>query len=154
VHELDYLRWLLGEVSEVFCFADRLSDLEIDTEDNASILLRFRRGMVAEVHLDYVQRAYERSLQLIGVQGTIWWSYQDNTVRWYTASDGMWRSSSWPTYDFNDMYVAEMRHFLACLAGSETPALDLLGGWRVLEIALAAKASAERGEPVLLGSQP
>lgn len=150
VHELDYLRWLLGEVSEVFCFAGKLSDLEISTEDTASILLRFNGGALGEVHLDYIQRAYDRSLQLIGDEGTIWWSYQDKLVRWYTASDRMWRSAAWPAYEPNDMYVAEMRHLLGCLAGRETPALDLMGGWRVLEIALAARASAERGELILL----
>jgi predicted dehydrogenase len=150
VHELDNLRWLLGEVAEVFCFAGRLSDLEIDTEDTASILLRFRNGALAQVHLDYVQRAYERSLQLIGDQGTIWWSFQDKLVRWYTSSDGMWRSATWPAYETNEMYVAEMRHFLRCLSGEETPALDLDGGRRVLEIALAAKTSAERRESITL----
>src|SRR5215813_3907127 len=46
IHEIDYVRWLLGEV------AGKLSQLQIDTEDVAEILLRFENGAVGEIHLD------------------------------------------------------------------------------------------------------
>ncbi|GAH88110.1 unnamed protein product [marine sediment metagenome] len=39
-HSLDYVQWLMGKVSEVFCFCDKLSDLKIETEDTAEISLR------------------------------------------------------------------------------------------------------------------
>jgi predicted dehydrogenase len=41
------------------------------------------------------------------------------------------------------MYLDEMRHFLRCLDGAETPAVDIINAKQVLEIALAAKAAAE-----------
>src|SRR5205807_10567443 len=41
IHEFDYLTWLLGWPREVFAYAGRVSSLEIDTEDNADVLLRF-----------------------------------------------------------------------------------------------------------------
>ena len=44
IHEFDYLRWLLGEVTEVFCIAGRWSRLEIDVEDLAEVSLRFASG--------------------------------------------------------------------------------------------------------------
>ena len=62
VHEIDYIRWLLGPVRSVACFAGKLSHLEIQTEDTAALLLRFMDGTVGEVHLDYVQRAYSRTV--------------------------------------------------------------------------------------------
>jgi scyllo-inositol 2-dehydrogenase (NAD+) len=45
--------------------------------------------------------------------------------------------------DANDMYIAEMQHFLACVRGKETPRVTGVDGKRVLEIALAAKHSAQ-----------
>ena len=33
IHELDYVSWLVGPVSQIACFADRVSSLEIETED-------------------------------------------------------------------------------------------------------------------------
>ena len=39
-----------------------------------------------------------------------------------------------------------MKHFIQCVAGNRKPPVDGLGGKRVLEIALAAKRSAETGK--------
>jgi predicted dehydrogenase len=50
--------------------------------------------------------------------------------------------------DRNDMYVAEMRHFLACIDGRETPAVPLTSGATSLAMALAARQSLETGTPV------
>jgi predicted dehydrogenase len=154
IHELDYARWLLGEVQSVACFAGSLSSLELETEDVAAILLRFESGAIGEVHLDYVQRAYSRTCQLIGEEGTLRWDWSAGEVRRYRADTGAWLTvPDPPGWEPNAMYVAELEHFLACLAGDETPALDLPGAARVLEIALAALASAESGDPVPLREQ-
>lgn len=144
IHELDYIRWLLGEVDGVSCFAAKLSALEIDTEDMAALLLRFQSGALGEIHLDYVQRAYRRTCQLIGEHGTIHWDYSAGQVRWYSSRSGTWRLFVDPDgWQANQMYVDEMAHYLRCLDGAETPALDANDGARVLQIALAAKRSAQ-----------
>jgi len=96
------------------------------------------------VHLDYVQRAYSRTCQLIGEEGTLHWSWPDGEVRLYRASTAAWRTFAVPEgWVPNQMYVNELEHFLACLAGEETPLLDLPNAARVLEIAVAALESAE-----------
>ena len=144
IHEIDYLRWLAGEMQSVACFAGRLSSLEIETEDTAALLLRFANGAIGEIHVDYVQRAYSRSAEIIGEQGTIRWDYTAHAVRCYSAVDRCWRAFCDPvTWEPNDMYLDEMRHFLRCLDGAETPAVDIINAKQVLEIALAAKAAAE-----------
>ena len=71
IHEIDLARWYLGEVEEVMACAAHLSRLEIDTEDYAFLLLRHENGAVSEVHLDYLQRSYERGCQIAGEQGTL-----------------------------------------------------------------------------------
>lgn len=76
-HELDYMRWLLGEVREVSCMAGKLSRLEVDTEDTAEVLLRFRSGAMVAVHLDFIRHDYTRNCELIGEKGTIIWNYPD-----------------------------------------------------------------------------
>jgi predicted dehydrogenase len=48
------------------------------------------------------------------------------------------------------MYADELRHFLRCLDGIEEPQLDVEGGASVLEVALAARKSAEAGITVPL----
>ncbi len=154
IHEIDYIRWLLGEVAVVTCLAGKCSRLEIDTEDTAAMLLRFENGAVGEIHLDYVQRAYRRTCQIIGEEGTIHWDYTEGQVRWYSAQTKEWRVFSNPTdWEPNQMFVEEMSHFLRCLGGEERPALDVFEAARVLRIALAAKTSAREQRWVELRSQ-
>jgi len=143
IHEIDYIRWLLGEIAGVFCLAGKLSRLEINTEDTAALLLRFDHGALGEIHLDYVQRAYHRTCQIIGDEGTIHWDYTAGQVRWYSAHKKNWQCFNNPAgWDVNEMYVAEMSHFIDCLARRAQPEQDLFEAARVLGIALAAKASA------------
>ena len=152
VHEIDYITWFLGEVSQVFCFSGRLSSLEIDTEDTAEILLQFRSGTIAEVHLDYVQRAYGRSCQIIGEEGTILWDFNEKLVKLYSAESRRWQVfPERPGYDLNEIYLGEMKHFLQCVEGKAKPVQDINLGKEILELALAAKESAETGNIVKLG---
>jgi predicted dehydrogenase len=155
IHELDYIRWMLGDVRAVACFAGKRSDLDIETEDTAAILLRFAEGAIGEVHLDYVQREYSRTCQIIGDEGTIRWDYGAGEVRLYSAATRQRDVfGNPPGWEPNVMYVDELRHFLRCLAGEERPVLDVFEGARVLEVALAAKEAAATGRVVELEGRP
>ena len=149
IHEFDYLRWLFGEVAEVFCYAGRRSTLAIDVEDNADILLRFVSGVTANLHLDYLQPTYRRSCEIIAENGLIVWDYISGEVALYGKEDRhvevFLRNIN---YDLNQMFIEEMKHFVACIERREQPLLDAGGGRTVLQVALAAKLSAEKGEVV------
>jgi predicted dehydrogenase len=151
IHELDYITWFLGKPSQVFCFSGRLSSLEIDTEDTAEVLLQLKSGAIVEVHLDYIQRSYGRSCQIIGEEGTILWDFNEKQVRFYSAKTGRWQA--FPErfdYDMNDMYIEEMKHFLQCVEGKAKPMQDIAHAEKILEIALAAKESAATGKVISL----
>jgi len=141
IHELDYVSWLMGPVSHVACFADKVSNLEIETEDTAAILLRFENGAIGTVHLDYIQRIPNRTCRFIGEKGTVLWDYFAKKVCWFETGKDTWQAFEYPEYERNDRFLAEMRHFLACLRGEEQPKVDLLTGSRVLKVALRAKES-------------
>jgi len=142
-HELDYARWLMGEVKTVSAQADRVSDLEIDVEDLAEITLRFQSGAIGQVHVDMLQRAATRACRLIGTEGTLTWDAISNQVRLFEAATQTWRDLHPATpIDRNAMYVAELKHFLECVASRTPPLIGGEDGWRVLQIALAAKQSA------------
>jgi predicted dehydrogenase len=143
IHEIDYLRWLLGEIEEVFCLTDKISDLEMDTEDFATIILKFESGAIAEVHLDCIQQTYRRSCELIGEKGIIIWDYIRESVKVFNENEKRWKvfSNSLKTGK-NDMFIAEMKHFIDCVEGKDISVNDVTEAKHVLEIALAAKESA------------
>jgi len=149
IHELDYISWLLGDVTQVFCFSDKLSSLEIDTEDVAEILLRLKSGVIAEVHLDYVQRYPSRSCEIIGDEGSIVLNFNDGTVKVFTAEKKEWEVFEQPhDYDMNQMYIDEMVHFINCIEGKEEPLINITDGLNVLKIVLTAKESAKSGKMI------
>ena len=129
----------------VVCLADHVSRLEIDTEDVAEILLGFESGAIGSVHVDYVQRAPTRGCQIIGDEGTIVWDDSAGEVRLFEADDSEWQTFRQEGFERNDMYLAEMKHFLDCLEGRAQPVVDVGEGAEVLRIALAARADAEAG---------
>jgi len=151
IHEIDYLSWLLGKPEAVFCFADRLSDLKLNVEDTAEILVRFRGGMVGAVHLDYIQRAPSRSAQVVGMKGTMLWDYFKGELRVYSAKVKKWTVYRDPkNFDRNEMFLDEMKHFIACVRGGRQATIPLSEGMRSLRIALAAKQSATSGKMISL----
>jgi hypothetical protein len=94
--------------------------LEIETNDVAGILARTVEGTICEFHLDYVQREYSRSCHIIGEEGTIRWSWEDEQVEWYVADKDRWYSFDRPNdWTMNDMYLGEMEHLLSCLVVAE-----------------------------------
>ena len=152
IHELDYIRWMLGEIETVACISGKISNLEIDTEDTAAIILRFVSGAIGEIHMDYLQRTYSRTCHIIGEEGTIRWDYSTGTVTWYSAGSREWQSYlNPPAWESNEMYIDELRHFLRCLRSKEKPCLDVFEASQVLRIAIAAKESAEKERFVKIG---
>ena len=152
IHEFDYLTWLLGLPREVFAYAGKVSTLEIDTEDSADVLMRFDYGTVANVHLDYLQRTYRRSCDVIGEDGVIAWDYIGQSVTVYGKDDRrleVFQESI--NTERNQMFLDEMHHFARCVLEGAAPVVDAAGALAILEVALAAKASAVAGRPVTLG---
>jgi predicted dehydrogenase len=148
-HPFDYLRFLLGEVVEVQAQTAQRGGFELDVEDTAHVLLRFASGVLAAVSLDYVERPAAHRLRLVGRNGLIEWDAITGLARHHDAASGVVRSVAPPPgFDRNTMFIDEMRHFRACLAGRERPACSLEDAVAALRIALAAKRSAEQGQTV------
>lgn len=150
-HPFDYLRWLFGEVSEVSAMTSRRGGLEIETEDTVDAQLLFASGTLAHVHLDYVQRPPSHRLQIIGQQGTLQWDSEKGNVSLFTASHQQWQEFATPAnFERNTMFVEEMRHFLQCLTENQAPLCTLSDGLAALQIAVAAKASAQEKKTIQL----
>jgi predicted dehydrogenase len=151
VHEFDYARWLLGEVRAIAGMCTRSGILQIDTEDLAAFTLRHEADVISEIHLDYIQRFYARTCQVIGTEGTIGWDWSDKAVRYYSARTEFWEEFPQPEgYDENETYLEETRTFFAAIAGAGALPVDGESGARVLAIALAAKEAAATGRTVTL----
>jgi predicted dehydrogenase len=150
-HELDYVRWLIGEVATVSASVGRLGGLEIDVEDTAEIILGFADGAIGNIHMDMIQRAKVRSCRIIGTEGTLEWDGIEHRVRYFSAAAQAWEYLfEEENFDSNQMFVDEIEHFLKCVTEGGDPLVSGQDGRRVLEIALAVKSAAVTRRQVLL----
>jgi predicted dehydrogenase len=146
-HPLDYLRWLLGEVTGLWAFTGQASDLELQVEDNAEIGLRFANGALGTVHLDYNQSPPSHRLEIIGTQGTIRWDNADGVVHIYRRSASEWELLPLPDgFERNQLFLNQMAHFLAVIRGEQQPLCTLEDGIWALKLALAAHDAAQTGK--------
>jgi predicted dehydrogenase len=147
IHEIDYLVWLFGAVQRVTAEAGKLSDLDIDVEDYASIVLTHAGGVRSEIHLDYLQRFKRRGCVIAGSEGTLVWTSEGKSperclVRFRAAGASEWQVIlDQPALDTAAPYVELMQRFLDPQTGDQD-LLDARGGAECLAIALAAKQSA------------
>ena len=79
-HEIDYVDWIIGsEPTHVYCVSKRLSELEIDVEDTAALIIDYP-SVLAEIHLDMVRRPASRSLIAHGAEGALEWDDQEDRI--------------------------------------------------------------------------
>lgn len=61
-HELDYSTWICGDCVEVTALGGKFSQLEIDSDDTYSILMRCQRAKSVSIHMDYLSRILRREI--------------------------------------------------------------------------------------------
>jgi len=145
IHELNYLHWLFGSFESVCAVGGKTSDLEIDVEDNVSLLLRTPKGLAVSAHMDFLQRPRRRALTVAGEQGTAAWDYDRNTLT-VTGPDGKPEElGPQDPLDRNRMFLDAMNDFLRCAAAGGHPRTDAVQGLADVRLADAARASMARG---------
>lgn len=154
-HEVDYLRWIFGPVDWVKAHASTQSALEIDVEDCAHLVLGFEpdtegRQVVGRVDLDFIRHDTVRGCIAIGESGTLRWNALSGTVDVFAAGASGWELLANQPVQGDDSYLAQWRHFLACIEGRERPLVTGLDAWSTLQVVEAARKSAARGDAVQL----
>ena len=156
IHEIDYLRWLFGPVKSVTAEASKISDLDVDVEDYAALLLRHQNGVRTEIHLDYVQRCKQRNCKIVGEKGTLMWRSVGKKpehcyVRLFSTKNNAWETL-YENVDepANKPYKSLAFQFTQSILQQESDLASGDDGLCALRIALAAFDSAKTGRRVVL----
>ena len=105
IHEWDYLTYLFGKPNEISSILDKVSDLEIDTEDIAIYIAKYEDYLL-ELHLDYFGRYPMREIMIFKNDETIVADILDNKIIFKNREKA---------FDFseerNDFQVEELKYF-------------------------------------------
>lgn len=150
-HSIDYLRWLLGEVLEVSARFANSGLLGIEVEEQADIIMGFKDGAQANLHLDYLQRPPVRRLEILCELGSLNWLVDSGHLRVYRNKTEEWEDIYPPKgHERNDLFLAQMEHFRKVIQGDAEPRCTLEDGIQVLRAALAAHESAATSKRVAI----
>jgi predicted dehydrogenase len=142
-HPLDYLVWIFGEVLQVQGMRTRGLGLDVDAVVEATI--HFLSGVLASVHLDYLQKPPEHSLTIIAEQGKLRWNGINGDLEIESKqADNPVRESPPEGFERNDLFLSEMRHFISVIEGSEEPVCTLQQGILVQQMIEQIRASFHR----------
>ena len=140
VHEIDLALWYLGPGRLVGACSMPARSIGLETDGVAELILRHEDGAISNVHLNFVQRDYCRSCQVIGAEGTIHWDFGAGRVVLYGPAGQMAREVPDPEgWETNRMYVNEIAHFLQAVREDTPTANPVPEAVPALRIALAAR---------------
>ena len=159
-HPIDFIYWLLGKPSSVFCELGTLFNPKVPN-DNAIAVFRYPDGKFAEVSCSFVAVAGENTLEILCENGIIIGNYGDgpsNSVRppgapqlkWYLHGKG-WTISDLPEIRGQGERIANLSGPIAeFLHGKRPPIATAEEGRDVLRMVLACYESNDHGSRVKL----
>ena len=168
IHDIDLLRFLLGEVASVQAVASH-AVRGFEVEDTAAAVLRFASGAVGTVTVSdtatspwcwdfcageqpqYPRQAVQSHF-LSGTHGSL--SLPDLAL-WHYRGERSWHAEmtlEQTVVHAADPYTRQLAHFGAVIEGREAPLCDALDGLRTLAATLAVRDAADTGQAVDLSA--
>jgi len=105
IHEWDYLTWFFGMPDKCYSIQDKISNLEIDSDDIAIYIAKVGNKTI-ELHLDYFGRKATRRLELYMPDDTIMCDILEGSVIYQKKNECLNLNAERNAYQ-----MAEIKHF-------------------------------------------
>lgn len=140
IHEIDLALWYLGPANVLASFYLPASSIGLETDGLAEIILKHKTGVLNNIHLNFIQRNYYRTCQIIGSTGTINWDFNSGKVIVFDSEGELATTYSAPdSWELNQMYIDELKHFLTSVEKGKKTMNEISSGISALEVALKAR---------------
>ena len=145
-HELDSFRWIFGEIQWVKSSLSHQSNLDIDVEDCAHIILGFKpeidgSQLVGSINLDFIRHDTTRTYIAIGEKGSLKWDAIAGKVMFYKSGASEWTELFEIKPSSDQTYISEWDNFINSIYRESKPKVTGEDGLKVLDIIDAIKKS-------------
>ncbi len=151
-HEIDFMRFVLGDARKVYAVGGNFREKGIDYPDVALVSVNFASGAVGLLHSSHVSAVGGYGGRLDGTEGgvtfpAIWGRDAALTIKRF---DGEARSLPIADLKIPSPVAEEIRVFVEAVRSGGEPPVGGAEGRAATEVALAAYQSIETGQPVNL----
>ncbi len=162
-HHIDLLEWMMGDVQSVYA-ESRTALVDIEAEDTAIVLLKFRSGALGVIEATTAARPkdLEGSISILGETGTVEiggfavnemkvWQFEEAEPQ---DADVLEKYSVNPPNVYGFGHQAYYEHVVDSIVNDKRHLVDGLEGRRSLEVISAIYESIETGLPVSMRFAP
>ncbi len=163
IHHVDLLSWMMGDVESVFAKSSTAL-VDIETEDTAAVVVRFRNGALGIIEATTATRPtdLEGSISVLGEKGTVEiGGFAVNEMKVWNFSEPeeadaemLEKYSVNPPNVYGFGHKAYYDHVVDCVINNRQQLVDGLEGRKGLELISAIYESVETGKEVFLRFQP
>ncbi|MGZ9583998.1 Gfo/Idh/MocA family protein [Paenibacillus marinisediminis] len=152
IHDIDYLRWTVGEVKSVYALGHRTDELEF-----AFVTLRFENGAIANLEACWgYPGEFHTAIEIAGSGGVV----RNNSekchslsIRQSSVQEKAGKFVAVPqSPGYKNPYELELEHFIGCIRTGQEAVVTAHDAYKALEIANAAVESLRTGKVVALAA--
>ncbi len=144
-HEIDYLRWIFGEINWVQSHTSKQSELKIDVDDSAIVILGFKgdndKELVASLNMDFIRHDVTRKCYVIGAKGTLLWDAISGEVKMFLQGGKHWKELFKLCPDRNYTYTQEIASFFESVESRDLPTVSGEDGVKTVKVIEAIEKS-------------
>lgn len=149
-HIMDLVHYLFGNFKSVMAFNNKISELEIEADDIAEMIVELDNGILASIHTDIFGRKHNKSLEIKGSKGNIHWDFYKNAVSIYDAETKTLKIEENFDKDFNKVYIEELKYFIDCSKNDRQAEPNLDVGIDTMKLILSSEESQRTGKKIII----
>jgi predicted dehydrogenase len=116
-HELDLAQYFFGNPIVVKSVKANFGILGIDVEEIAESIFVYDDKLVT-LHVDFLQKDYDRSIKILGSNGKLVWDWHSNAVNVHLHK-GIKERYALEDIDVNQLYIDELKDFIDCITSKK-----------------------------------
>ncbi len=146
-HELDLAQYFFGSFTKVYAKVNKLSDLEIDTDDFADIIAENKGCERTVIHLNLLNPNVKRTGFIYFEEGMLEYNFVESKIEFTSYKTKETKIIYSDKEDYNLQYIRQMKNFLY---GTDVCGCTIKEGLEVDKIISLSEKSNKKGEQICL----